>query len=315
MTLESSHVSQNASSLLPFTAGAIATGSVPAMAGPGSGVTLESFGSRGRNEAAPKDRADVGDPYELAFLRAGGKEVLTLHLFDLVQRGHLAVVETRRWLSTMTRLARAPNPPAAPDLTELERALIGWFDSPLAAAGIFSRTWPEALKAACSGYRRRLEEIGLLRSKWPARAIPIVTGLLVFGLAVFLVGLPFALPIGLFMAVTAGWALSSFTRLTADGNRRMRELEAEFEYTRSRAKTARVDIVDPDLLWGVAAFGAVVLAASPYDAFAAAVAHKADNGSSDVGGWWGGSDASCGGSSGCGSGCGGGGCGGGCGGG
>ena len=137
-----------------------------------------------------------------------------------------------------------------------------------------------------------------------------------FGLAVLLVGLPFALPIGLFLAVMAGSALASFTRLTADGTRRMRELRAEFGYTRTRAKTARVDVVDPDLLWGVAAFGTVVLAASPYDAFAAAVARRADNGSGDVGGWWGGSDTSCGGSSGCGSGgcgsgCGGGGCGGG----
>ncbi len=61
---------------------------------------------------APGEGSITGnvDPYEIAFLRSDENAVLTLALFDLVQRGHLQVVETKRWLGTEQRLSAAENP-------------------------------------------------------------------------------------------------------------------------------------------------------------------------------------------------------------
>src|SRR5438132_9961841 len=76
-----------------------------------------------RVEAAPSDLKPF-DPYEVAYLRGGEREVVKLCLFDLLQRGYLEVRETKKWLSTVRQLAAVSNPPPPEDLSEGERQLV-----------------------------------------------------------------------------------------------------------------------------------------------------------------------------------------------
>ena len=40
------------------------------------------------------------EPYEVAYLRGGSRELLKLRLFELMQKGYLIVIEKKRWYGT-----------------------------------------------------------------------------------------------------------------------------------------------------------------------------------------------------------------------
>lgn len=231
---------------------------------------------------------DITDPYEIAYLRGGEKEVLKLILFDLVEQGYLEIRETSKLIWTTRQLAISADHPPLERLTKANRELMGWFAKPRGAAEIFQMPIPEGLASTCIEYQRRLRQSGLL-SEHSDRALRIqraVSGLIVFVIAVIFM---FVLPALLAFLATIGASIlvyhySSPERLTAKGKRRLKELEAQYVHLKSRPKTARTHVHDPALVLSVAVFGAAVLADSVYDAFAAAASDGPPDGGGDDGG-------------------------------
>jgi uncharacterized protein (TIGR04222 family) len=212
------------------------------------------------------------DANEVAYLRGGENAVLTVALFDLVQRGHLEVIETKKWLSTERRLSVAANPPSHDVLTEAEQDLVGRFNIPLTASETFSFGLTEPLRLICSGYQARLKETGLLRTQAQPKVSGRTLGLVWLGVFILLVAAKAPAP--LFAAcflVLAAASIFSLSRLTREGKAELKQLERQFELLKDRPKAARLGYPDPTLLTAVAVFGVKVLVGSVYDAFAAAV--------------------------------------------
>ena len=192
--------------------------------------------------------------------------------FDLVQRGHLQVVETKRWLGTEQRLSAAENAPSHDPLAEAEKDLIGRFSTPLAASETFAFGLTEALRSACSGYRTRLEETGLLRTQGQAnlRRTALGVAAIVGFIALAAAKAPLPMFLACFAAVIAANALLS-SRLTAAGKAHLKRIEARLARLKDRPKAARLGAADPLLLTAVGVFGVPILTGSAYDAFATAV--------------------------------------------
>src|SRR5262249_55982191 len=153
-------------------------------------------------------------------------------------------------------------PPPSSELTRIERELVAWFDSPREASEIYGHAYPEALKSACEAYRERLERQGLLRPRWPARVIPIAVGVTAFAATLSLVRFPLSLFIASAVGMLAATVLAKFTRLTRAGRQHLDEIQARFAPVKEHALAARLDVVDPALVWGVAAFGLAILTGS-----------------------------------------------------
>jgi uncharacterized protein (TIGR04222 family) len=224
------------------------------------------------------------DPYEVAYLRDGEEEVLTLALFDLFQRGKLEVIETKKWFGTERRVAAAADASLLDDLTEPEKDLMSRFGNPLSARELFGSGLTGPLRAACAAYKARLKEAGLLRVH--ARQWPLTTALVLAAVIGILAGAAKAsLPVflaGMAAAIATAFLLSS--RMTASGRARLRQLKAEFAHLEEFPKTARLRAGDPALLMTFAVFGAPILADSPFDAFARALRRNAAGGGWEIGG-------------------------------
>lgn len=67
---------------------------------------------------------DPLDPYGIAHLRSGVQELLKLHLFELVQKGNLAVAEEKHWYGTKRWLVAVADTPDRHYLSPLEQSLL-----------------------------------------------------------------------------------------------------------------------------------------------------------------------------------------------
>jgi len=282
-------------------------------------------------KAAEEDLATASDidPFEVAYWRGGGYEVLRLWLFKLVERGYLEVRETQTWLGTKGWLTIAHGGPPRESLSDLERELVNWFVVPLRGSDIFTRSMPECLTSACVGYRARLVKAGFIsrcsaasRHLMWARAYRIIlapAAALAAGTALYSVSMPLPLLLVFsfvaFASIKRGLDCLGQPRLTMEGRRSLEELQTHFSaLKKKRFWVADQDADHPAHLLAVGVFGVSVLASSSYDAFAAALA-SGKGGNWSLGGECGCSRASqwsigsgCGGDGG--SGCGGDGCGG-----
>src|SRR5262249_7732577 len=97
MQREKTNIGLPAATLTPFLTASPATGLVFENEASRASVPLRSFGKRAGSDAALVIPDEIDGAFELAFLRGGGKEVLRLHLFDLLQRGHLAIIDVKGW--------------------------------------------------------------------------------------------------------------------------------------------------------------------------------------------------------------------------
>ena len=258
------------------------------------------------------------DPYEVAYWRGGEIEVLRLWLFDLLQRGYLEVLETRKWLKTERRLVMARNGPPLETLSDPERELVEWFAVPRSGSDILTAPLPDSLMSACSDYRSRLLGSKLIsysrvpgpRRMW-ARAhqkvLAVVAGLvagtimLSFGAALFPVVIVSLIVFTMTRAVTGSFGMPS---LTNSGKVHLNELRQYLTNLKDKPQPMVKDATDQVLLMEASVFGMSALQGTPYDAFAGALASA--NGlewsvSLDSGGCGGcGGDGGCGGCGGCG---------------
>ena len=121
--------------------------------------TLPAANGRTTTDVHSRD-IEIADPHEVAFLRGGEIEVMRLYLFDLVQRGYLEVIETRKWLTTERRLAVSRNPPPYDALTGTERAILNWFAPLMTIDEALKLHTREPVKSVCDRYREQLEANG-----------------------------------------------------------------------------------------------------------------------------------------------------------
>jgi uncharacterized protein (TIGR04222 family) len=100
------------------------------------------------------------DPYELAYLRNGEKEVARLAVFSLIQQGLLKIgpKSEQRVQQASTGIS------SASQLCPMERCVFDWFAQPRRKLEVASNELPSLVKPFCAGYQRHLEEERLLTS-------------------------------------------------------------------------------------------------------------------------------------------------------
>ena len=250
------------------------------------------------------------DPYRIAYLRGGAREILKLRLYELAQMGYLTVREQKCWYGTIQWLAAAPDSPDWRELPLPDQNLLEFFETPRSVREIFTMPFPPELVDACRSYRQDLKRIGLLKG-WISSDDQIskflrvgFAGLLFLSLVLnFIMGAK--API-FWVAFVAVFLLVFFSPLVAyrpsrKGKRYLKWLLSKYRsYVNFNAETWDLT-PPPKRLTLVSILGFGILADSPADAFASLFEKKggAEYNTSSGGG--------CGG--GCG-GCGGGGCGG-----
>jgi uncharacterized protein (TIGR04222 family) len=278
---------------------------------------------RHRAESGPAPKMELSDPYLIAYLRGGEKEVLRLGVITLIDRG-LLTVDGATIRQTEQEFRRdAVNP--------LEYDVLKKFSIPAQAASIFEDT---TLKQECAPYRAKLEQAGLIPDESTVAdrisRFLLATGMLVaIGLPKIFIGIsrdrPIAFLIILMIAAVVVTAIMSFPRLTRRGQLALEDIQTLYGYLRDRAFDLRRGSATPEMMMLAAAFGIAALAPIEY-AFARSIftRHSSSCGSgcgssgSDSGGSSsessgsdsGGSSCGSSGGDGGGSGCGGGGCGG-----
>src|SRR5262245_56754086 len=109
-----------------------------------------------RRDAESIPGTDDPDPYELAYVRGGGREILKLRLCELMQRGYLIVIEKKGWFSTERWLAAAPDPPSRQDLPRPDQYFLDFFEMRRTAKEIYTLRFPPELESACRQYRQEL---------------------------------------------------------------------------------------------------------------------------------------------------------------
>src|SRR5262245_8096353 len=120
----------------------------------------EATGARRDGESIPV--TDYPDPYELAYLRGGGREILKLRLFELMQMGYLIVIEKKGWFNTERWLAVAPDSPSRQDLPRPDQYFLDFFETRRTAKEIYTLRFPPELESACRQYRQELWQRDLL---------------------------------------------------------------------------------------------------------------------------------------------------------
>jgi uncharacterized protein (TIGR04222 family) len=105
-----------------------------------------------------------GDPYEIAYLRGGGNELLRFAIFDLIRQGYLRICDPPKKGKPpagieQTGLAGAEN------LSELQRAIVAWYAAPHTTRELFASALPAAAAAfGAATFQPRLEAEGFYTS-------------------------------------------------------------------------------------------------------------------------------------------------------
>ena len=266
---------------------------------------------------------DAPDPYRIAYLRGGDGEVIRLMLFDLVRRGHLEMIETKRFASTEHRLCRSEAAPEDDEPTDVERRVVGFFAAARKPVDIYCSEIPELVRRGADAEMNDLIAARLLIPEAVDRRLSnadyvIAAAGCVIGFALGVVVFDHA-AIGIMLAVVFVVARRLFKRymrrtghMSALGRKYLAALQDAFADLKAPASAAR----DPagrgrdDPLLSVGLYGSAVLMGTQFDAFAHMAPHDPAGGfgmdagfGGDGGGGFGGGD----GGGGCGGGCGGGG--------
>ncbi len=267
---------------------------------------------------------ETPDPYRIAYLRGGENEVIRLMLFDLVRRGHLEVIETKRLALAERRLRRSETAPEDDELTDIERRMVGCFIEARKPVEVYRGEIPALVRRDFGAEKTELARDHMLipeavdrRLSGADYAIAGAGCVMGFALGVNALGHA-AWGIGLVVLfLLARKLIKRHMRRTghmsALGRKYLASLQAAFANAKtpvSGAKTASADRFRDDPLLSVGLYGSAVLMGSDYHAFAHMIPADLTGGigmetgfAVDGGGGFGGGD----GGGGCGGGCGGGG--------
>ena len=267
----------------------IAADAVPSLSGASSNISLS-------------------DPYKIAYLRGGVREMLRLKLFELMQMGYLIVAEKKRWIGKGQWLTVAPDAPSRDNLSDTDKALLASFEIPKSAQEVASLNFPSEMESDCRSYRQDLLQRGLLKG-WLAPESKAFHGINYAVLAVFIVAffsIPIATNTGPAAAISimiayaiANWHLKNRLAYNASdtGRDHLRALKEQYASFAKRDR-AQWELAPPmSQLTAVAVLGYGILQGGPADAFAdllGAHAHGGVEYGVEVGGGCGACDAGCG---------------------
>lgn len=275
---------------------------------------------RKRAELSQSPRIDLSDPYLIAYLRGGEREVLQVATIALIDRGLL--------IRSGTQLKRAEN--ASPDSVHrpIEKALLKKYARSGEVSWMFE---DDGLSKACESYRKTLRQARLLPDEWvnQKRLMRLVVACFLLsgaGLTKVLIALEAGrtnvgfLIVLIIIAIIVAVRLS-FPRLTESGKAMIEDAQSLYSGMRDRAGSLNAGGagVEPLMLAAVFGVGAMAGPAFAYadDLFPGGRKREPqeslDGGGGSCSSGGDGSSGSSGGSS-CGSSCGGGGGCGGCGG-
>ncbi len=225
-------------------------------------------------DAFPLPLPSGPDPYEIACLRGGEREVARLALFRLVREGYL-IVEGR---GSGSMISRAAVPPGMAALSEIERSVFDLFATPR-NAGEAARRLPSAILSRCMPYEEGLRERRLLASAdvkervrtIKRRAMMVILGLGGYKLLVaFLKGktnvvfLLIVMAVGIIILIR----VCKSPRLTSLGRDYLDRMRTTFSAFKDRG--GDYSTFDPQtLLLLVGVFGVGMLAGTAFDAIAA----------------------------------------------
>ncbi len=265
---------------------------------------------------------DAPDPYRIAYLRGGDGEVIRLMLFDLVRRGHLEMIETKKFASTERRLCRSETAPDD-ELTDVEHRVVGFFATARRPVEIYRSDIPALVRRGADGQKNDLIAARMLIPEAVDRRLSsadyvIAAAGCVIGFALGVVVFDHA-AIGIALAVVFVVARRLFKRhmrrtghMSALGRKYLSALQDAFADMKTPAPAAQgpAGRGRDDPLLSVGLYGSAVLMGTQFDGFVHMIPADPASGfgmeagfGGDGGGGFGGGD----GGGGCGGGCGGGG--------
>ncbi len=214
------------------------------------------------------------DPYEIAYLRNGEKEVARLAVFSLIQQGLLKIgpKSEQRVQQASTGIS------SASQLCPMERCVFDWFAQPRRKLEVTSNELPSLVKPFCADYQRHLEKEQLLRSPgmmsiityWLILLLGILTivGLGGYKLYVALIkgyhNIAFLIVMGI-IAVCILIPVCKAPRLTVRGRKYLNQLQTAFESLKNQVRS-ETGTDDMAYLLVIGLFGTAMLAQTPYAA-------------------------------------------------
>ena len=102
------------------------------------------------------------DPYEIAYLRGGEKEIVRVAVASLIQRGLLRVVEKKTWVAKTKKIERGRRPQQA-ELSPIEAVVLKWEGFPAEPHSLFGPSGITPLLEPTTGsYEAKCAEKSLL---------------------------------------------------------------------------------------------------------------------------------------------------------
>ena len=214
---------------------------------------------RKRAELIESPRIDLSDPYLIAYLRGGEKEVLRVATIALIDRGLL--------VSKGHQIKRADN--ASPNSVHkpIEKALLNKYARSGEASWIFE---DDGLSKVCESYDKTLRQTRLLPDEWikQRRLIRLAVAsflLAVVGFAKVLIALEagrtnvgFLIALMAIAILIAAWL--SFPRLTESGKAMLEDVKTLYGGMRNRAVASEAGGASVEPLMLAAVFGLGALA-------------------------------------------------------
>jgi uncharacterized protein (TIGR04222 family) len=205
---------------------------------------------RTRDMEPPEIPAKI-DPYEIAYLRGGEKEVTRVAIASLIQRGLLQITKSRDWSSTAAAIlkeidrGRKPEPG---ELSPIEACIMKWSGFPATDRQIYEPSGiPALLKGKCAHYQDNLADKELLAPPemkqlgawlwWVGSAL--ILGLGGYKLAVALAKgdsnvVVFLCIMAVFGVIALAPACLSYPRSSHRGNAYLEQLELDYGRLKSK---------------------------------------------------------------------------------
>jgi uncharacterized protein (TIGR04222 family) len=209
------------------------------------------------------------DPYELAYLRGGEREVTRIAIISLLQRGLLQITESRDWSSTAVAIlkevdrGRTPKPG---ELSPIEACIMKWTGFSASRRQIYEPSGiPDLLREMCGDYRENLADQELLAPPGMKRiGAPLwwIGSALMLGLGVYLLAVALAkgesivavvlCPTALIGVIALAFACLRFPRVSHRGRAYLEQLELAYDRLTSKgprkgsSTSAHTKAGDPD---------------------------------------------------------------------
>jgi uncharacterized protein (TIGR04222 family) len=186
------------------------------------------------------------DPYELAYLRGGEREVTRIAIISLRDRGLLQITESRDWSSTDLVIRKSVDrgrKPEPGELSPVEACIMKWTSFPAVRRQIYEPGGiPDLLREMCGDYRESLADQELLAPRGMEQLgvrLWWIGSALILGLGGYLLAVALAkaepivavvlCPMALIGAIALAPACLEFPRISHRGQAYLEQLEFAYD--------------------------------------------------------------------------------------